>query len=294
MGVAGDEGDRRGRVRRPPGSSGLWRRIAALAAHQHGVVSVSQLLGLGVTSRRCWTWERADRLHRLHRGVYAVGFPPTDERAWWMAAVLACPDGAVVSHLAAGRLHGLVTWMPPVVAVTVVGSGVRSRRGIRAHRCTDLLATERTVVAGIPVTSAARALIDMAPTVSDGVLRRGVNQALVNRLTSEPALRRLIEHRSRRPGAATVRALLERTVVGTRSDLEDAALDLIDRHSSPGRGSTGASSPALGGRRSTSPRRRSGLPSNSTPRGTTTTSSRGPMTPPIPRRSVARSGRSYA
>jgi len=86
----------------------LDRAIVALAARQHGVVSLAQLLALGLSERAVHARIAAGRLHRIHQGVYAVGRPDVTIMGKWMAAVLACGDGALLSHQSAATLHGLL------------------------------------------------------------------------------------------------------------------------------------------------------------------------------------------
>ena len=82
------------------------RLIAALAAPQHGIVSRTQLLATGVTRRQIAARLDSGRLHRMHRGVYAVGHRPNTEDATWLGAVLACGAWATLSHRSAGALRG--------------------------------------------------------------------------------------------------------------------------------------------------------------------------------------------
>src|ERR1700742_1610341 len=79
-------------------------RVANLARRQHGVVSIDQLRALGVGEGAVRRRVAAGRLHRLHRGVYAVGHRSLTWRGLWLAAVLAAGDGAVLSHSSAASL----------------------------------------------------------------------------------------------------------------------------------------------------------------------------------------------
>src|SRR3954452_11694433 len=87
--------------------SGLDLAVAALAGRQHGVVSVAQLLEIGLTHRMIQCRVVRGWLHRIHHGVYAVGHTKVSREGWWMAATLACGDGAVLSHRSAAAHLGV-------------------------------------------------------------------------------------------------------------------------------------------------------------------------------------------
>jgi very-short-patch-repair endonuclease len=143
--------------------------IARLAANQHGVVSIAQLERAGIRQRGRARRVAARRLHRVHRGVYAVGHPGLSEKGRWMAAVLACGPKAVLSHQSAAVLWGIepsrarpspASLDPATPHVTVPGES-KSRTGIRVHRSQTLLPSEVTRRAGIPVTTPSRTLRDL-------------------------------------------------------------------------------------------------------------------------------------
>ncbi|HEX5594343.1 MAG TPA: type IV toxin-antitoxin system AbiEi family antitoxin domain-containing protein [Solirubrobacterales bacterium] len=104
--------------------------MARLAARQHGVVTAKQLAEVGLGRSAISERTRSGRLHRLHRGVYAVGHRAPDWHERWMAAVLACGEGAVLSHHSAAALWKLLKPIEGPVHVSVPSaSGCRSRRG---------------------------------------------------------------------------------------------------------------------------------------------------------------------
>lgn len=122
--------------------------IASLAARQHGVLSSQQLTACGLSSSAIADRANASRLHRIHRGVYAVGHAALDNEGRWMAALLACGEGAVLSHLSAAELWLMLRGgrssggnRKPEIHVTVTGEG-KSRRGIHVHRSSNLAADE--------------------------------------------------------------------------------------------------------------------------------------------------------
>jgi hypothetical protein len=141
-------------------------RLAGLAALQHGVVALRQLVALGYTRHMVYRLLAAGWLHRLHPGVFAVGHRRLSARGLWMAAVLACGEGAVLSHRAAAALHDL--WRIPSGQVDVTAPTRHKLTGVRCHWSrTPLDPGDVTVVEGIPITSIPRLLLDMAETASD-------------------------------------------------------------------------------------------------------------------------------
>jgi very-short-patch-repair endonuclease len=133
-----------------------------MAANQHGVISSTQLLTAGLTPSGIRRQLAAGRLYRIHRAVYAVGHPGLSQYGIWMAAVLACGPGAVLSHMSAAALWRMLTSPPSLTHVTVRGDGGRKRRdGIVLHRSTSLLPSHCTLRRGIPVTKPARTLEDL-------------------------------------------------------------------------------------------------------------------------------------
>lgn len=135
--------------------------IARLAARQHGVVSVTQLTAAGLHRSVIARRTRKGLLHCVHRGVYAVGHAGLSNEGRWMAAVLACGTGAVLSHRSAGALWTIVP-LSNVIEVTVHGTaGRKPRSGIKIHRSLTLLPSQVTRRAGIPVTKPSRTLQDL-------------------------------------------------------------------------------------------------------------------------------------
>ncbi len=123
---------------------------------------------------------RAGRLHRLHRGVYAVGYPGLSPERRWMAAVMACGAKAALSHRSAAELWKLLDPQSGAVEVSVAStSGRLSRRGIRLHRRASFGPESVTRRRDIPVTTVARTIADLRGSVSAAEMRRAVRQAEV-------------------------------------------------------------------------------------------------------------------
>src|SRR3954454_25412225 len=85
------------------GHTPLDLALARLAARQHGVVALVQLLELGLSASAVRKRVAAGRLLRVHRGVYAVGHRLLTTEGHWMAAVLACGKQAVLSYHSAAE-----------------------------------------------------------------------------------------------------------------------------------------------------------------------------------------------
>jgi very-short-patch-repair endonuclease len=201
------------------------RRIARVAGRQHGLVTTTQLLAVGVTRRAIDRRVANGRLFRVHRGVYSVGVPVSDRADVAMAAVLACGPSATLSHTTAAIFLDLLPHDGAEPHVTVTGRDVR-RPGIHVHRVST--APARTTRNGLPVTTAERTLLDLAATERDDVLARAVNEAQVLRRTTRVLLRREVEQAGRRNGAARLRRLLEEDAEGfTRSEAERRLRRLI-------------------------------------------------------------------
>jgi predicted transcriptional regulator of viral defense system len=202
--------------------------IAALAERQHGVVTLSQLQSFGLgrsgVSRRAQT----GRLHRIHRGVYAVGRPHLTQHGRWMAAVLACGPRAVLSHRSGAALHGIRQDNRAKTDVTLPRPSARSRRTVDVHTSLTLEPRDVTTVAGIPCTTVARTLVDLGDVVRRREVERAVDQAEVLRVFDGRAVDAALERAGRRRGAGVLRDVLEtyEQPTLTRSEIEELVLAL--------------------------------------------------------------------
>jgi very-short-patch-repair endonuclease len=189
------------------------RKIAEIAARQHGVVSIRQLAAAGLTRDAAAKRARASRFHRVHRGVYAVGHRAISLEGRWMAAVLACGPGAVLSHRSAANLWRLLPAQDEPIEVSVRTNGGRKRRpGIRIHRTLTLSPTGWCIGrSAIPVTTPARTIADLRRVAAPAELRRAIRQAEVFGMQTG----------------------LEQSTAPTRSELEDRFLALCRRQRLP-------------------------------------------------------------
>jgi hypothetical protein len=213
------------------------RRIAALAGRQRGLVTRPQLVALGLSHRIIDDWVARGRLHVIHRGVYAYGHKALARGGASLAAVLACGAGAVLSHRSAAVHWELRRSWASRTDVTVRNtSGRLARRGIVLHRSATLSDLEVTNHEGIPVTSVARTLIDLAEVVQRRSLERAMEQAEIVRRLDVRAIEAVIAAHPRRLGCTRVRDILDEYAIGsalTRSELEELVLSICDRAGLP-------------------------------------------------------------
>jgi predicted transcriptional regulator of viral defense system len=154
--------------------------ISGLAARQHGVVARRQLLALGIGPKAIDHRVDRSRLHVLHRGVYAAGHTVLTQQARWMAAVLAAGPGAVLSHRSAAALWRIRHTASARIEITAPRK-LHPRKNLLPH-CAVLPADETTVNDGIPVTTPARTLLDLADVIPPNQLDRALNEAEIRRL----------------------------------------------------------------------------------------------------------------
>jgi predicted transcriptional regulator of viral defense system len=197
--------------------------IAGIAHGQHGLVTLGQLEEMGMDPRTATGRVRAGRLHRIHRGVFAVGHPHLSPDAVFLAAVLACGPGAVLSHGSAATLWGFWSQRGDEVHVIAPNRRGRSPRPIAAHRDGLLPASDRTSLRGIPCTTVVRTLLDQAADLPPRELRRSLGEAEVMRLVDHRQLRNQIRRGKGRRGVARLRLLVDEVHPQTkrsRSELE--------------------------------------------------------------------------
>jgi predicted transcriptional regulator of viral defense system len=205
------------------------RAIQELAARQHRMVSLPQLQAFGLSASTVRNRVAAGKLRRVHRGVYAVGLAPISVEGVYMAAVLACGPSAALSHRSAAALLGLRPCSRPRVDVTAPGRAGKERKGIDVHRATGLDDRDIANVDGIPCTTVARTLLDLATTIDHNALERAIEQAEKLRIFDLAAVVDVMTRAANRRAAATLEAALSAYTPEpgfTRSELEKRFLAL--------------------------------------------------------------------
>jgi very-short-patch-repair endonuclease len=208
-------------------------RLAALAKRQHGVVTWAQLLDLGLGPHGIAERVRTGRLHRIHRGVYAMSPARLRTEGYWLAAVLACGPGAVLSHRSAASLWEIRPSAAQAIDVTVASrAGRKRRRRLLVHRSIRLTAEEVVTREGIPVTTVARTLLDLADVLPAQALKRAIDEAEYRGRFDLASLHAVVQANPGRRGAKLLDLATE-PAQRTRSDLEDDFLAFCRRHRLP-------------------------------------------------------------
>lgn len=178
------------------------RWIAEIASRQHGVVATAQLRAAGVDKHGITYRVRTSRLHRVHRGVYAVGHSNLAFEGRCLAAALACGASAAVSNTSAAAIWRLLAKSEGPVEVTVgSGNGRKPQVGIVVHRSATLRSEDVVRRTGVPVTTPSRTLRDIRRSAPRSLYLRAVRRALDLRLISRSEVD---EH------SAVTRSVLER------------------------------------------------------------------------------------
>jgi hypothetical protein len=213
------------------------RCIAAVAATQHGLITLAQLRDLGATPAMVRTRLVRGSLQLVYRGVYSVGHAPITAEAHWLGAVLACGDGAVLSHRSAAALRGVRGTSSPKIDVTAPTRRGYGLDGIVVHRATTLDDLDRDLYRGIPVTSLPRTIIDLATCVSRSSLEYAIHRAERQRLVTPTDLREALARLPGVNGTAAVRAIVGRSGheldARTRSRWELRFLEICRIHDIP-------------------------------------------------------------
>ncbi len=149
---------------------------------------------------------RRGTLIRVHRGIYRVGHRAPSVEAWYLAAVWACGEGALLCGLAAAYLLGLLPGAAP--RAEVVARGERRIEGVRVRRSRGLDDCDRFVWRGVPVTSVARTMVDLASVLSLSALARAFHEAGIRYGTTPAQVEAVLRRRRRSPGAANLRAVI--------------------------------------------------------------------------------------
>jgi hypothetical protein len=184
-------------------------RLRQLAGAQHGVVLRSQLAGLGVDRAALRRFRSGGWVVPLRRGAWLVAASP-DPSHHAAAAVLLAEPGAWLSHWSAASFHRLPHVVPgPDLELTVLGSRYVRMQGVSTHYVPVLEPPDSQVVRGLPMTSPARTLIDVAPRLPAGLVERVVDEGVVSRLWTPETLCSALERAPASSDTTALRAVLD-------------------------------------------------------------------------------------
>jgi very-short-patch-repair endonuclease len=213
------------RVGLAPGAS-VDEVIGAIADAQRGRVSREQLLSAGIDRAAIWRRLRSGRLDREHRNVYALPHTADIPLAMETGALLACGPGAALSHHSAATLWGLRPGVARPVHVTIPAHrGFPAPSGVKLHRSRILTPADIRTIQGLPTTSPARTLLDVAGALPDRDVERLLSEAMyARRMVTLQEIRALVKRAGGHPG----RLRLAR-VAGTagRADTESPVQEML-------------------------------------------------------------------
>ena len=193
-----------------------------MASKTHGVVTRSQLLDAGITQAEIKWRIKVGLLLRIHRGVYRVGHQAPSLLAQYIAAVLACGEGALLCRRSAAYLHCLIRGDPPPPEVAAP-----TNRRVKRVKTWRTKREDATVWRGIPVTTVPRTLVDLAPYLTENDLARAFHEAGVRYGTTPEQVEAVLARRPNSPDAPKIRRVLYGDVKVTLSRLEDGFLDRL-------------------------------------------------------------------
>jgi very-short-patch-repair endonuclease len=209
--------------------------VGALADRQHGVLTRAQLLATGQTARVIERAVDAGRLRPVFRGVYAAGHVALRREGWWLAALLACGEGAALSHRTAAAVWNFHTSPAFPIDVTTSTNHGRKHPRITTHR-TPLHPLDALIIDGLRVTTPSRTLVDLAAILKGRALREVVERAQDLRRFEPQDIRATLARAPRRNGTRTLAdliALIQPDKDNARSHLERLFFALVRRAKLP-------------------------------------------------------------
>jgi hypothetical protein len=195
-------------------------------------VTVSQLVDVGLGRNGISRRVKRGALHRVHRGVYAVGHASLSQHGTWLAAVLAAGDDAALGHTSSAELFELRRWRTG--ALHVVAPRRRTVPGVQVHR-TTLHPLDVVVYRGIPVTNVARTLVDLTDVTDEHEILAIIGEAAWRKRLDLRAVRAAMERANGRQRLCALEAAIgryQRGEKGPKSRAELAFLRLVE-HTHP-------------------------------------------------------------
>ncbi len=205
--------------------------IGRIAGRQHGIIAWAEMIAAGVSAEQIRHRVKIALLIRVYRGVYSVGHRALTTEGRYLAAVKACGDDAVLCGRAAAYLLGILKAVvppPPEVAT-------RNQRRIPGLKTRRLPVDRRDImkVRGIPCTTPARTIVDLAPAMDDDSFARLCHEAGVKYRTTPRQVKTVMARRGRCNGANRIRRVMAGETKVALSVLERAFLDVLEAEGLP-------------------------------------------------------------
>lgn len=207
-----------------------------MAALQRGRIAFRQLRAIAVAPASIDWLVARNHLFPSLRCVFCVGHTAPTELAAETEALLSVRDGAALSHWSAAALLGLWTPAPTVIDVTVDDAPSARNPGVKVHRSRSLEGNDVWIRNGLPVTSPARTLLDIAVSATDRQLEVAFDRAIVERIVRPAHIADLLDRAGGHQGRGRLRALLANEGGGTTitaSQREEWMLALVRRAGLP-------------------------------------------------------------
>jgi very-short-patch-repair endonuclease len=196
------------------------QRIRVIAEQQHARVARSQLLGAGISSAAIGRRVSSRRLEPIHFGVYGLPHTADVPLAEETAALLAGGTGAVLSHHSAATLWRLRPGIARPVHITIPGDrGCPAPAAVVVHRSVTLSSADIRVHEGLPVTSAARTMLDVAATLSDREVELLLDEGLfVRRILTAAQIADVLARAGSHPGRARLARVADGHTASSKTD----------------------------------------------------------------------------
>jgi hypothetical protein len=203
--------------------------IVRMANRRKGLVTREELLAAGFTRRHIARRLQSQLLIPEYDGIYRVGHCAPNLETSYLAAVLACGEGTLLSGRAAAYLYGLIRGTAPKPEVTTPTQ--RRPKGVVVHRTRRV--TDTATYRGIPITTVARTVVDMAPDSTPGELAELFHHAVVKFRVKPYHVEAVLQRRPNAKGAQTLRRVIKGDERALLSVLERGFIALLRKHNLP-------------------------------------------------------------
>jgi hypothetical protein len=205
------------------------KAIARMANPRKGLVARDQLIAAGLSERQVDLRLENGALIPEYAGIYRVGHCAPNLETSYLAAVLACGKGTLLSGRAAAYLYGLIKGPAPLPEVTTPRQ--RKPKGVVCHRTVGV--SDATIYRGVPITTVARTVVDMARDSTPGELAELFHHGVVRFRVKPHHVEAVLKRRPNAKGAKTLRRVINGDERALLSVLERGFIALLRKHDLP-------------------------------------------------------------